>query len=103
VKSRLTGNGEEAVWIKIYGGKMVENIVQALAALVIREQMVAVAKAGLKVAFQVHDELVMVVPDNEVTQREAQVVAIMSTPPAWAPDLPVACECAVADNYGDAK
>jgi len=103
VKSRLTGSGEEAAWIKIYGGKMVENIVQALAALVIREQMVAVAKTGAKVAFQVHDELVMVVPDNEVTQREAQVVSIMSTPPAWAPDLPVACECAVAENYGDAK
>jgi len=44
-----------------------------------------------------------VVPDNEVEQREQQVVAIMSTPPAWAPDLPVECECAVADNYGDAK
>ena len=103
VKSRLMGGNEKIAWIKIYGGKMVENIVQALAALVIRAQMVAVAKIGVKVAFQVHDELVMVVPDNEVTQREAQVVAIMSTPPAWAPDLPVACECAVADNYGDAK
>ena len=103
VKSRLTGNGEEAAWIRLYGPKMVENLVQALAALVIREQMVAVAKTGVKVAFQVHDELVMVVPDNEVTQRKAQVVAIMSTPPAWAPDLPVECECAVADNYGDAK
>jgi len=103
VKARLTGNGEEAAWTKIYGGKMVENIVQALAALVIREQMVAVSRTGVKVAFQVHDELVMVVPDNEVEQREQQVVAIMSTPPAWAPDLPVECECAVADNYGDAK
>lgn len=76
---------------------------QALAALVIREQMVAVSKKGMKVAFQVHDELVIVAPDHDVDRQQAEVIATMSQPPKWAPGLPVECECAVADNYGDAK
>jgi len=94
---------DDATWTKIYGGKVVENVVQALAALVIREQMVAVSKKGMKVAFQVHDELVIVAPDHDVDRQQAEVIATMSQPPKWAPGLPVECECAVADNYGDAK
>lgn len=94
---------DEATWTKIYGGKVVENVVQALAAMVIREQMVAVAKKRMKLSFQVHDELVIVAPDHDVERQQAEVIATMSQPPKWAPGLPVECECAVADNYGDAK
>jgi hypothetical protein len=41
------------------------------------------------------------VPEDRAEQAEKDIVAIMSTPPDWAPDLPVACEAGVADNYGD--
>lgn len=90
----------DAVWTNIYGGKMVENLVQALAAIVIREQMTA-AGQHYHVAFQVHDEIIITAPDNEVGQAQAKLEEIMSAPPKWAPTLPVACESGAAKNYGD--
>jgi DNA polymerase len=92
--------GAEAVWTKIYGGKTVENLVQALAALVIREQMAAVGQR-YHVAFQVHDEIIVTAPEARAQEAEAELIQMMSQPPKWAPDLPVACEAGFADNYGD--
>ena len=97
----LTGSPpDDIAWTRIYGGKVTENIVQALAALVIREQMAA---AGLhfKVAFQVHDEIIVAVPEDNALADQIKLEAIMSTAPKWAPDLPVACESGMAANYGD--
>ena len=79
---------------------MTENVVQALAALVIREQMVR-AGQHFKLAFQVHDEIIVCVREDNSLGDQAKLEAIMSTAPAWAPDLPVACESGVAANYGD--
>lgn len=91
---------DDIAWTKVYGGKVTENIVQALAALVIREQMAAVGQ-HFKVAFQVHDEIIISVPEDNALADQAKLEALMSTPPKWAPDLPVACESGVAANYGD--
>jgi len=93
-------SGEEAVWTRMYGGKMTENLTQALAALVIREQM---AEAGkyFKVAFQVHDEIIISAPEATALADQTKLEAIMSTAPVWAPDLPIACESGLAVNYGD--
>ena len=101
VRDRVTtGATDDITWTKIYGGKATENLVQALAAIVIREQM---AKIGqhYHVAFQVHDEIIISTPDGKITQAEQQLVAVMSTPPKWAQDLPIACESGHAKNYGD--
>lgn len=100
-KQRVVG-GEpvDMEWTKIYGGKVAENLVQALAALVIREQMVAIGQRW-KVAFQVHDEIIIVAPAAQADAAEKDLVSVMSTPPKWAPDLPVACESGIAENYGD--
>ena len=102
IKDRvLTGSPpDDIAWTRIYGGKVTENIVQALAALVIREQMAA---AGLhfKVAFQVHDEIIVAVPKDNALADQAKLEALMSVAPKWAPDLPVACESGMAANYGD--
>ena len=86
---------------RIYGAMVVENVTQALARIVVAEQMLAIKDAGYHVAFQVHDENVCVVPEDQAEQAEKDIVAIMSTAPKWAPDLPVACEAGTADNYGD--
>jgi DNA polymerase len=102
IKDRvLTGSPpDDIAWTRIYGGKVTENIVQALAALAIREQMAA---AGLhfKVAFQVHDEIIIAVPEDNALADQAKLEALMSVAPKWAPDLPVACESGMAANYGD--
>jgi DNA polymerase len=101
VKDRvLTGATDEITWTKIYGGKATENIIQAMARIVVAEQMVNIGK-HYHVAFQVHDEIIITAPAAEATDAEKLLVEIMSTPPAWAPDLPVACEAGHATNYGD--
>ena len=102
IKNRVV-NGVDAgdiTWTKLYGGKVTENLVQALAALVIREQMAA-AGQHYHVAFQVHDELIITAPEELAEQARTTLDSIMATPPKWAPTLPVACESGVATNYGD--
>ena len=89
-------------WTYIYGGKVVENIVQALARIVVAEQMVSLGKS-YHVSFQVHDELIICVPEADVHDAQKLVERKMSTPPVWAKDLPVACESGAGDNYGESK
>lgn len=90
-----------AKFTNIYGGKATENIVQGLAALYIREVMVAAVAANMRCILQVHDEIVIASPKEYAEMHEHNLVQLMSTPPKWAPDLPVACEAGRAENYGD--
>jgi len=102
IAARVAG-GElpELTWTKIYGGKVVENITQAVARIVVSEQMVRIGRR-YPVALQVHDEIVCVVPEAEADACKQFMMDVMSTPPKWAPDLPVACEADVGVNYGEA-
>ncbi len=96
----VSGQVADLSWTKIYGGKVTENLIQALARIVVAEQM---AKIGqhYHVAFQVHDEIIITAPEAEATNAQQLLEAVMSTAPRWCPDLPVACESGVATNYGD--
>jgi DNA polymerase len=101
VRERVTSGDTDSIpWIRIYGGKVTENLVQALAALVIREQMVNIGK-HYHVVFQVHDEIIITAPEDKAKDAQLTLEAVMFTPPRWAQDLPVACESGFADNYGD--
>lgn len=101
--AKLTGGDADGIpWVRIYGGKVTENIVQALARIVVTTQMVEIAKR-YKIVLQVHDEVVCCVDEGEAEEAKAFIMQCMSTPPAWAPDLPVACEADIGHNYGDAK
>jgi len=80
----------------------VENVTQAVARVVVTEQMTKIGRR-YPVALQVHDEVVCVVPEDEAEACRDYMVAVMSTPPKWAPDLPVACEAEIGYSYGDAK
>jgi DNA polymerase len=91
---------DDIAWTRIYGGKVTENLVQGLAAIVIREQMAA-AGIHFKVCFQVHDEIIIAVDEDVAQEAQIKLEALMSTAPKWAPDLPVACESGMAANYGD--
>jgi DNA polymerase len=100
VQARLNGQAAQIEYAKIYGGKVTENIVQALAALAIREQMAAIGNE-YRIVLQVHDEIVLCVGAASADHAEKRLVEIMSTPPVWAPDIPLACESGQANNYGD--
>lgn len=87
--------------MKIWGGAMTENIVQALARIIVGEQMVEAKKAGYKPVLTVHDAIVCSVRRADVETAMRDIVGIMSTPPKWAYDLPVACEAKYGQCYGD--
>lgn len=92
---------------KIYGGKLAENITQALARIVLFDQMLAVeelfAPYGGRVVMNVHDEIIAVGPDLGVPEDQnelfQQMLDIMRTPPKWCPDLPLDGEGGVAAEY----
>jgi DNA polymerase I-like protein with 3'-5' exonuclease and polymerase domains len=87
-------------FISIWGGSVVENVVQALARIIIGEQMLIVNRKYRPV-LTVHDAVVNVVPENEVNDAMEYIINTMSTPPDWATGLPVACEAHFGDSYGD--
>ena len=97
----MQGEKKSLKWTKIYGGAVTENVVQALAALVIREQMAAVGRK-YRVLFQVHDEIVIAAPKEKANEAALFLSDTMSTASAWAPNLPVACEVGVGENYAEA-
>jgi DNA polymerase I-like protein with 3'-5' exonuclease and polymerase domains len=86
---------------KIYGGKVVENICQALARAIITEQMLLINKKYRPV-LTVHDSVAAVVPIEEKKQGQKFIEQCMRTVPKWAEGVPLACESGFADNYGDA-
>jgi DNA polymerase len=85
---------------RIYGGKVIENVCQALARIVIGEQMLMVAKRYRPV-MTVHDAIAVIAPQEEIEDAQAYVEQCMQTRPAWAPDLPLACEAGNGFSYGE--
>ena len=85
--------------VKIWGGAMVENVVQALARIIVGEQMLKI-RERYRPILTVHDAAVMVVPEDQVEEAVDFVTKIMSTPPDWCPSLPVACEAKWGHSYG---
>lgn len=85
---------------KIYGGKVAENLCQAVARCVIGEQIIQIEKR-YRVVLTVHDAVACVVPENEADEARAYIEECMRTSPPWALDLPLNCESGMARNYGD--
>ena len=73
-----------------YGGKLVENIVQAIARDCLAVAMLRLHQAGYKITMHVHDEVVLEVPNDFGSLEE--VNDIMSKPIDWAKGLPLRAE-----------
>ena len=86
---------------RIYGGKVTENVCQAIARCIIGEQMLAIAKK-YKVALTVHDSVVCCVPKDELKEATAFIEGCMNTTPSWAEGLPITCESDSGESYGEA-
>jgi DNA polymerase len=84
---------------RIYGGKIIENVCQAVARCIIAEQMLRIAKR-YKVVLTVHDAIACVVRDEEVNDATQFVEECMRWTPDWAQGLPLNCESGSGDNYG---
>jgi DNA polymerase len=86
--------------VRIYGGKVVENICQAVARQVVAEQMLRIQKR-YPVVLTVHDAAAIVAPVAEAKDAQAYVEECMSWNPPWAAGLPLACEAGAGESYGD--
>lgn len=76
--------------IETYGGKLVENCVQAIARDCLAQAIEHLEAAGLPVIFHIHDEVVIDCPPNAATLED--VVKIIAQPIPWAPDLPLGAD-----------
>ena len=95
-----TKKGRSTVPTRIYGGKVIENVCQALARIIIGEQMLMISK-NYKVAMTVHDAIMCVVPEAEVLRGQEYVELCMRLRPQWAQELPLNCESGFGFNYGE--
>ena len=98
VNDRMTYDSRKGP-VSIWGGAVVENVVQALARIIVGEQMLKI-NARYRPVLTVHDAAVIVCPDNELEDALAFITQVMSTPPDWAAGLPVACEAKYGASYG---
>lgn len=83
---------------KLYGGKLTENIVQALARCIIAEQMVLIS-SRYPVVLMVHDSIVTLLPKAEADEGLAYMKDVMRTAPTWAKGLPLNCEGEYSERY----
>lgn len=92
---------------KIYGGALLENIIQALARICTMDAAARIRKrthkAAIWMTLQAHDELVYIVPDRLVEPVNGIMREEMDRRPWWAPDLPLASEGGVGPSYGQTE
>jgi hypothetical protein len=105
----LSYNDDDQWWFtyggrrkKLYGGKLLENLVQAFDRMIVMEAALRVfQRTGYRIAHQVHDELLYIVSENEVDALKQIVLEEMERRPKYALDLPLKAEAKVGLNYGD--
>ncbi|MDD3337847.1 MAG: DNA polymerase [Lachnospiraceae bacterium] len=86
--------------LETYGGKLVENCVQAIARDALAEAIEHLEAAGFPIVFHIHDEVVIdIKPFAENEQMLKAVTDIMTTPIPWAPDLPLGADGWVGDFF----
>ncbi|MGU9966413.1 DNA polymerase [Bacillus sp. N1(2025)] len=100
-KEALTYEGklESGKWgrLNTYGGKLVENIVQAVARDCLAVTLIRLDDAGYKTVMHVHDEAVLDVPRGK--KELDKVEAIMGEPIPWAKGLPLTADGFITDYY----
>lgn len=98
------GKGVGHMRTDTHGGKLTENITQAVARDVLFDLMERIEAQGPaypgRIILHVHDEVVLEVPRKHADQVLADTLGLMSTPPDWAPGLPVKGAGDIMERYG---
>lgn len=85
--------------LNTYGGKLTENIVQAVARDLLMHSIVRVERAGFPVVAHVHDEIICEVPEESIESDQKAITKKMILKPSWAETLPLAAEGFSSDYY----
>lgn len=102
VATVIRGKGGMHTKTDLYGGKLVENMVQRVARDVLADmiaRLVHYHSNVLTFLWSVHDEIICEADEERSEEALALLVNVMSTPPTWAADLPVASEGGIFDCY----
>jgi DNA polymerase len=86
--------------VKLYGGKLIENLCQAIARCVIAEQMLKIGNKYPAV-LTVHDAVAALVPEDKAKEGQEYIEQCMRWRPTWAETLPLNCESGVGKSYGE--
>lgn len=84
---------------KLYGGKFVENIVQALARVLMGDAMLRIAKMGYKIVTTTHDEIVYLASEADASWALKVGIAAMKSVPTWCSNAPLDAEGGYAREY----
>jgi DNA polymerase len=87
---------------KLYAGKVTNNVTQAVARIVMTDGMLRVTKK-YPVVGTVHDEQIVLVPDDEVADAKTWVLEQMTLEPKYMPGIPLAADGGAHRRYGEAK
>jgi len=87
---------------KLYAGKVTNNVTQAVARIVMTDGMLRVTKK-YPVVGTVHDEQIVLVPDEEVADAKTWVLEQMTLEPKYMPGIPLAADGGAHRRYGEAK
>ena len=87
---------------KLYAGKITNNVTQAVARIVMTDGMLRVSKR-YPVVGTVHDEQIVMVPEEEAEDAKTGVLAQMVMEPKYMPNIPLNADVGTARRYGEAK
>jgi DNA polymerase len=85
--------------VDTYGGRITENLCQAIARDILAEAMLALDSEGLEIVAHVHDEVVIEAASTEAEAVLDEALKVMGITPAWAPGLPLNADGYVCDYY----
>jgi DNA polymerase bacteriophage-type len=90
----MTVDGLSGKWVEThtYGGKLSENITQAICRDLLAFSILECEAEGFPVVLHVHDEVVVELPLSKASEKEQDVYRVMGRTPAWAKGLPVVIE-----------
>jgi DNA polymerase I-like protein with 3'-5' exonuclease and polymerase domains len=97
--SALIRRGSALMRVSLWGGSLMENIVQATARDVFAEGMLNIELSGIPVLLHTHDEVLCLAKEDEAEEVSRTVVECLTSTPSWMPNLPLAAEARIIDNY----
>ena len=92
--------GSQSVPTRVWGSIIDENLSQALSFVVLKWQAIEIAKRGVPISLNVHDEWVSVVPREQAPQVVVIMYKAMKSVPDYIPQGLLDCEVDVGWNYG---
>lgn len=82
-----------------YGGKLVENVVQAVARDCLAVNIMRVQAKGYNIVMHIHDEMVVEIPEDDAANAFQQISDCMGTAVPWAPELPLRGDGYITRHY----